>query len=390
MGQTVTVPASVLGGAAGGTSSFTTEYSYTAGGFPETVTLPAAGGLGAEEVTTRYDERGMPEWMGSGFGWGAYVADARYTAFGEKSVLDLGNTFGPVVSCEYQQATHRLVRIGRDRARVNGTELDVRYGYDVAGNILSAKDDPTAAGTADDNQCFTYDALRRLTSAWTPSTGSCSAAPSTRALGGPAAYWTDYAYDTVGNRTSMTSHQASGDVTAAYTYGPSTADPDAGVHALTGVATTTAGGAPTAASYVYDAAGNTVNRPFGTGTQVLGWDGEGRLAQVVTSGTGGAGENQLTAGEASFVYSADGERLVRKDASGTTLYLPGGQELTNHTAGSAAGTTNSTRYYGFGGQTVAVRDGRGLGGVSSLVNDVHGTALAVVHNTKYTLTRNFA
>ncbi len=28
--------------------------------------------------------------------------------------------------------------------------------------------------------------------------------------------------------------------------------------------------------------------------------------------------------------------------------------------------------------------------MSSLVNDVHGTALAVVHNTKYTLTRNFA
>ncbi|MBD7981162.1 RHS repeat-associated core domain-containing protein [Oerskovia merdavium] len=198
------------------------------------------------------------------------------------------------------------------------------------------------------------------------------------------------AYDTVGNRTSMPSHRASGDVTAAYTYGPSTVDPDAGVHALTGVATMTAGGAPTTASYVYDAAGNTVSRPFGTGTQVLGWDGEGRLAQIVTSGTGGAGENQLTAGEASFVYSADGERLVRKDASGTTLYLPGGQELTNHSAGSAAGTTTATRYYGFGGQTVAVRDGRGLGGVSSLVNDVHGTALAVVHNTKYTLTRNFA
>ncbi len=188
----------------------------------------------------------------------------------------------------------------------------------------------------------------------------------------------------------MPSHRASGDVTAAYTYGPSTADPDAGVHALTGVATTTAGGASTTASYVYDAAGNTVNRPFGTGTQVLGWDGEGRLAQVVTPGTGGAGENQLTAGEASFVYSADGERIVRKDASGTTLYLPGGQELTHNTAGSSAGTTTATRYYGFGGQTVAVRDGRGLGGVSSLVNDVHGTALAVVHNTKYTLTRNFA
>lgn len=61
----------MLGGAAGATSSFTTAYSYTAGGYPETVTLPAAGGLGAEEITTRYGQQGMPEWMGSGFGWGA-------------------------------------------------------------------------------------------------------------------------------------------------------------------------------------------------------------------------------------------------------------------------------------------------------------------------------
>ena len=38
----------------------------------------------------------------------------------------------------------------------------------------------------------------------------------------------------------------------------------------------------------------------------------------------------------------------------------------------------------FAGQVVAVRNGRGLGGVTSLVNDAHGTALAAVPNTQWT------
>jgi RHS repeat-associated protein len=388
LGSKVTVPASVLGGASGEVSSFTTSYTYTAGGAPETMTLPSAGGLGAEEVTTRYDERGMPEWMGSGFGWGAYVADARYTAFGEKSVLDLGNTFGTVVSYEYEQATHRLKRIALDRERVHGTELDTSYEYDVAGNVLSVKDNPSAAGTVDDNQCFAYDALRRLTSAWTPGTGSCQVEPSTRALGGPAPYWTDYAYDVMGNRTSMTSHAASGNFRTAYNHGPSPADPNVGPHALTSAVTTREEGATVTADYGYDAAGNTVARPFGTGSQELNWDAEGRLTNVAA--TDGGEEGQYGTGDASFVYTADGSRLVRRDATGTTLYLPGGQEVTHYTAGPRSGETSATRYYAFGGQPVAVRDSPGLGGVSSLVNDVQGTPLAVVHNTKYTLVRKYA
>lgn len=85
LGTSVSLPATVLGGAAAQSQTYTTTYGYTAGGALETTTLPAAGNLGAETVTTRYDANGMPAWMGSGFGWGAYVADARYTAFGETS-----------------------------------------------------------------------------------------------------------------------------------------------------------------------------------------------------------------------------------------------------------------------------------------------------------------
>ncbi|MDF0514412.1 RHS repeat-associated core domain-containing protein [Agromyces sp. H3Y2-19a] len=40
----------------------------------------------------------------------------------------------------------------------------------------------------------------------------------------------------------------------------------------------------------------------------------------------------------------------------------------------------ATRYYQFAGQTVAVRTGRGLAGVTSLVNDAHCTPVAAVPN----------
>jgi RHS repeat-associated protein len=159
--------------------------------------------------------------------------------------------------------------------------------------------------------------------------------------------------------------------------------------------------AKTVASFSYDAAGNQTARNFsepvdasdpaqveddldGDGavetTQLLGWDGEGELATVATSGEGTEGENTTEAGEASYVYSAEGERMTRTDASGTTVYLPGGQEV--HV--DPAGAVGAVRYYSFAGQTVAVRDGRGLGGVTSLVCDQQGTPVAAVPNTVWT------
>lgn len=81
------------------------------------------------------------------------------------------------------------------------------------------------------------------------------------------------------------------------------------------------------------------------------WDAEGELAGV------------------------DGE-LNTYDASGTTVYLPGGQEIT-----IGATTVSATRYYSFAGQTVAMRTGNGMAAVSSLVSDQHGSVVAAVPNT---------
>jgi hypothetical protein len=65
--------------------------------------------------------------------------------------------------------------------------------------------DTTNTGT--DTQRYNYDYQENLTAAWTPSSGSCTAAPSSSSLGGPAPYWHSYTYDpATDNRLSETVH----------------------------------------------------------------------------------------------------------------------------------------------------------------------------------------
>ena len=73
-----------------------------------------------------------------------------------------------------------------------------------------------------------------------------------------------------------------------------------------------------------------------------------------------------TGGTTSFVYGAEGERLLRKDPGGTTLYL-GKQEIRLSAAG---GTPSVTRYYTHGGKTVAMQQG---GTLTWLAGDHQGT-----------------
>jgi RHS repeat-associated protein len=347
--------------------------------------------LGQEQVSTYFDSASMPRWMAGGFGWGTYVAESRFTAFGQPLLTDLGNTYGAVVSYQYDEVTNRLTDVALKREQIRGTDLAVSYGYDPAGNVTSVLDRPTNAAlggaAAVDNQCFAYDGLRRLTSAWTAKDAAgCEVAPEAvlpGLVGGAAPYWTEYEYDPLGNRTVMVEHATdgtSGATRTQYSYG---AD-DAGPHALTSMTRSVDGGAEVAAgSFTYDKAGNQTSRDLpGSPKQILGWGGEGELAQVSTTGSGTSGEDSLEAGEAEFVYDAGGERLTRADASGTTVYLPGGQEL--HV--DPSGVVSAKRYYSFAGQTVAMRTGAGLGGVTSLVNDAHGTPLAAVPNTSWSTT----
>ncbi|MGW9168456.1 hypothetical protein [Agromyces sp. NPDC055658] len=146
-----------------------------------------------------------------------------------------------------------------------------------------------------------------------------------------APYWNDYEYDLLGNRIKLTTHSAAGVVaTTTSRYGTGAAGP----HQLV----STTGSAPT--TFTYDSAGNrTTKSPTGGTATTYSWDAEGELT---------------AAGTAKNIYDADGNRLVREDRTGTTVYA-GGQEILI----TPTGDVKATRYYQFAGKTVAVRTGRG-------------------------------
>nr|WP_231932576.1 hypothetical protein [Micromonospora rifamycinica] len=143
------------------------------------------------------------------------------------------------------------------------------------GNITKQVDTRYEPATTAETQCYRYDALRQLTSAWT-ATDNCTLAPSgsNRGMVGsgisPAsAYWTEWTVDTLGNRQNQKQYSLSGgtDITTTYAYdGNSKGQP----HTLT--STATSGGLTGTTSYTYDKTGNMATRSAGQGNQTLSWD----------------------------------------------------------------------------------------------------------------------
>lgn len=320
----ITIP---TGAAAFGGTSYTTTYGYTGDGTLATVVYPAMGGLASERLHYGYDGFGNLGTVGT-------YDNAGYTPLGQVSgdtsaaTQDLYRNYG------YDNANGRLLSLVNTSV-AGGTstnQLSTNYSYDDAGNVSSAT--ATSDASATDTQCFKYDYLANLTQAFTPSSGSCSAAPTAAGLGGPAPYWNDYQVSAAnGNRTSTTSHSTAGvTTTASYSYPVATA---AHPHAVSQVATT--GGTTSTTGYSYDSAGDTTNR--GTGT--VAWNAMGRPATVTQGST-----------TQSDVYDAGGNLLLQTDTtSGSTLFL-GATEL--HIAAGSS-TLTATRTYSRGSTPVAER-----------------------------------
>jgi RHS repeat-associated protein len=151
-------------------------------------------------------------------------------------------------------------------------------------------------------------------------------------------------------------------VTTTYQHGTGGASP----HQVTSVMSSAEGSPLADVAFEYDDAGNRVTATSGAETNSYDWDVEGEL---------------VADDDYEYVYDASGSRIVRSGADGLTVYLPGGQEITIEGA-----TVSATRYYSFAGSTVAVRSGKGLGGVTSLVSDRDGSVVAAVPNTVWTST----
>ncbi|WP_432959299.1 RHS repeat-associated core domain-containing protein [Micromonospora haikouensis] len=334
----------------GGTYNFFNVWNRD--GSLASTSLPSTNGdLPAETLQYGYSDLGLPTTLGTLYGAGnlSYVEGTDYNALGQASQYHLYSGSGGRVQQAFTREleTGRLTGIRTDRDSTTPyTLVDVRYTYDAAGNIVKAQD--VTPAPVDDTQCFGYDYLRRLTQAWTPSSGDCVTTPTVAALGGPAPYWHGWTFDTVGNRLTQTQHTSVGNATTTYTY-PAAGSPQP--HALTATS-----GAQTG-SYTYDQTGNTLTRPTNSsGAQTLSWDAEGRLDTSTD-----------TTGTTRYIYDADGNRLIRRDPTGSTLYLPG-QELRYTTA---TGATTCTRYYSHAGVTIASRTVTSLNWLSS---DHHGTA----------------
>lgn len=348
----VTVPAAE--GKLAGAYSY--RMSYNDDGSVKATSLPAAGGLPREVLEYSYDDHGKPVELTTSINFqeSAYVENTQYTKLGEPGVYTFARSQSDLLVQQgftYDETTRRLIRLINAKETSVTRLTDATYDSDPAGNIVAIDD--TASG---DTQCFDYDAFRRLAEAWTPASGDCTVAPARDAVDGPAPYWHEFSYDATGNRTRMVNYGASPaeDETTTYNYPPATT---AQPHTLLSTATTKGSGLPEVRSYGYDKAGNTTSRPGG---QTLTWDAEGNLASVEEPG-----------GTSSYVYDADGARLIGRDADGATLFLPD-MELR---LDSDSGTVSGTRFYTHNGSTVAQRD---AGGVTWLLADHQGTPLMAV------------
>lgn len=337
------------------------DTSYNLDGSVKATSSPAAADLPAETISFGYDAIGRLLTMGSNLS--TYLVGTDYTKTGKPIGLRLSiGAAGKQVdqTFTYEHGTQRLKKATTAHAGTAGIDRSVEYAYADAGNLLRATD---TSRDGVDNQCFRYDDLQRLVDAWTQEAAAgCAADPAQATIGGPAPYRISYTYDDTGNRTGETHYgagPAGGTQTATRGYryaGNQGVDPAFKGHQLADSG---------AESYGYDPAGNATARRTSSGNQTLTWDTEGELVKVVDD----------KKGETTFLYTADGDRLLRRDAAGTTLYLP---DMEIRLA-KGQSTPKATRYYKNAMRTSA--------GVTFLVNDHHGTAELAVNATDGSLSR---
>lgn len=194
------------------------------------------------------------------------------------------------------------------------------YTYDNNGNIEKIRE----LRNAEQHQCFTYDSLDRLLTAYTD-TSACDGHTTV----GDGNYNDTYTYSAGGNLTSKTG-TGSGTHNGTYTYG----DTDH-VHAVTATSD--------GSTFVYDDDGNMTTRNLaGQPSQTLVWDDGQRLESLTDS-----------SGTTEFLYGIDDTR-VRRETGGTyTYYHADGTEYEHD------GTTGTfTYYHRINGKTVGyTRDG---------------------------------
>ncbi|GIW91484.1 MAG: hypothetical protein KatS3mg109_1916 [Pirellulaceae bacterium] len=231
----------------------TVSYAYDAVGNRTRITYP-----GGQQVSYAYDAANrminVTDWIGN-------VITYAYDAAGQITNLAYPNSTNTAYS--YDGAGWLT---GITHANSNGMFASFSYTYDAVGNRLS---EVSTAGTTS----YSYDALHRLTQVTYPDGEVVT-----------------YAYDPMGNRTTMAS-TVSGSVT--YTY-------DAADRLL-------AAGTDT---FTWDANGNLRSRTYGATTATHIFDPMDRLIQVISGTT-----------TVNFAYTGDGVRVGKTVNGTTTTYV---------------------------------------------------------------------
>ncbi|MEU0566529.1 RHS repeat-associated core domain-containing protein [Nonomuraea sp. NPDC005983] len=345
----VTIPTSE--GDLAGEYAFTS--SYDAAGNLREQTLPAAGGLPAEKLTHSFTALGLVKGLTSDLGSGfTYLKDTTFTSTGQLATRLLGAAGQVKRSLERDPATEWLARLTtQTKADTTSpqTVQDDRYSYDTAGQVSRVRDATSALSGSSDGQseCFSYDALRHLKTAYTTTASSCAGQGDGQ---GVDPYQQSYGYDKVGNLTSLTDNGQ----TATYTY------PTAGAVRPNGVTSITRPGGTD--SYAYDDNGQLTTRTVAGKQSTFDWNELGQLASATVDGK-----------KTSMIYGADGNRLVRRDPDGSsTLYL-GSTELK-----LSAGQITAKRYYtSADGAQIALRE---ASGVTWLLSGSHNSAQLAIND----------
>ena len=362
LGETVTIPTAqgTLG------RSYQFKHTYTSNtGLLYSDNYPLAGGLPNQIVSHTYATAfDLPNGLGdTSYG---YAQGTTYDAYSRptQEVVGAAGANQASINNAYDVHTGAVTDQFVNRTTATPARVDEQaYTYDAAGNPIEQTSTRLGSTATAETQCYRYDGLDRLTTAWT-ATDACTATPSTAdsstvgdPLGTTSAYWTSWTFTAAGQRYTQNQHATTvggTDTTTTYTHDGNSAGQ---AHTLTGDSTT---GATTSTDhYGYDAAGDmtTRNTPA-TGNQTLVWNNAGQLTSATSS-----------VGTVSYIYDADGNLLLTTDPTSKTLYLPGEQITLNTTTS----TTTGVRYLPLPGGGTAVRTGTGSN-YAFEITDPHGTS----------------
>ncbi|MET9651680.1 ricin-type beta-trefoil lectin domain protein, partial [Streptomyces sp. NPDC006460] len=286
---------------------YTYSYSYSDTGALEEAQLPAVGKFAAEKTVVRYNKDGKPLSI-SGKDW--YGSETVYSPYGQVMRSTLGaqpyrvwtqNSFDEGSGELKDQLVFREKSgTGADTSVVGGNLVSNRsYTYDPAGNVTSIREQSVGI---EERQCFSYDPLGQLKTAWTSKDQTACTTPknadgSLNVAAGKdsSGYWQEYEYDLLGNRTKLTEKDLTGatakDATTDYAYGKNAAKDQP--HTLTKVTkkfTTPAGAQVTAeAQRLYELTGETksITSLENGDKQDLTWTYDGQVDRITGQGSAG-------------------------------------------------------------------------------------------------------